>query len=195
MSELDLTVRTRPGDDATKWERAMALAEDLERSKHIGERQAKVYAAIKVGVDREEICERLDMNESNSYQTYYDAQDNVEHAEHLTAMLSDHPALHPPKAVVDANTDTFDPGRDSFDSDIRHDRDDDLTGEQFVDGSDHLVTVQQTLIEDNRGIAGYLVNRINLDTGEVERRAVAAGRLDELRGSGRLEPASAQIVQ
>jgi len=57
------------------------------------------------------------------------------------------------------------------------------------------VTVRQTLAEDSDGISGYLVNHIYLDTGEVERRAIAAERLDELREEGQLCSASAEIAQ
>jgi hypothetical protein len=194
MTDIELTVKTRPGKDATNWERAMALADDLARSKHIGEQQAKVYAALEVGIAREEVRERLDISKSNSYQTYYDAEDNVEHAEHIAAMLHDHPVLNPPQTVVDCSMDEFKPGRDSFDSDVRHDRDEDLTGEQFVDDNGNLVIVRQTLAEDSDGISGYLVNRIYLDTGEVKRRAIAAERLDELREDGQLCSASAEIT-
>ncbi|RQG93721.1 hypothetical protein EA472_22560 [Natrarchaeobius oligotrophus] len=171
----------------------MALAEDLSRSKHIGDRQAKVYAAIEVGIARDEICERLDMSESNSYQTYYDAEDNVAHAEHIATMLEDHPALNPPKTVSDVSMSEFDPARDRFDSDTRHGPDKDLTGEQYADGSDQLVTVRQSLVEDSDGIAGYLINRVNLSTGELDRRALSAARLDELIEEGALSEATASL--
>jgi len=195
MSDINITVRNRPPEDASDWERAMALADDLARSKHIGERQAKVFAALEVGVDRDEICNRLDMGESNSYQTYYDAEANVEHAEHIVEMLADHPALNPSKVVKSSvPMEEFDAEQDRFNSEVRHADSERLTDQQFVDDAGRLVTVQQPLgLTASNGVGGYLINRIRLSDGTVEELAVAADRLDQLIDEGQLTPATASV--
>jgi len=194
MSEINVTAKTRPPADASEWERAMALAADLARSRHIGERQAEVYAALELGVARDEICDRLDMSDSNSYQTYYDARDNVEDARLLVALLDDHPALEPPKTVEECPADEFHAARDSFAGDTRHAGDDSHVGEQFVDDDGTLVTVRQSLAEDEDGTAGYLLSRIRLESAEVGEWAVSADRLDELLSQNRLTPATATVA-
>lgn len=198
-SDIDIDVLKRPPEDADDWDRAMTLAENLAQSDHIGERQAQVYAAADIyDIERDDILGRLDISDSNYYQTLYDARDNIEDAEWIESVLADPP--REPRTVTEPTpVEEWSPWMDDIDSNVRHDPTEDLTGELYrhdIDDGAEPVAVkitQQTGGVSDRGASAYVLQKLLHDGTVGERYVAPVDWIVEAIGSGVLKPATLRI--